>query len=83
MGRNKMFVVDSMVYNMISRSIRISSDCLGICHFPGKERNVIERNYKQYDYKWCTLVVEQLLRHCATNRKVAGSMLDGITGIFN
>jgi hypothetical protein len=52
-GRNKMFVVDSMGY-VISYSIRISSDCLGICHFPVKERNVIERNYKQYDYKWGT-----------------------------
>jgi hypothetical protein len=23
-----------------------------------------------------------LLRHCATNRKVAGSIPDGVTGIF-
>jgi hypothetical protein len=27
--------------------------------------------------------VEQLLRHCAINRKVAGSILDGITVIFH
>jgi hypothetical protein len=26
--------------------------------------------------------VAQLVRHCATNRKVAGSIPDGVTGIF-
>jgi hypothetical protein len=26
--------------------------------------------------------VAQWLRHCATNRKVAGSIPDGVTGIF-
>jgi hypothetical protein len=27
--------------------------------------------------------VAQWLRHCATNRKVAGSIPDGVTGIFH
>ena len=27
--------------------------------------------------------VAQLLRHCATNHKVAGSIPDGVTGIFH
>jgi hypothetical protein len=27
--------------------------------------------------------VAQWLRHCATNRKVAGSIPDGVIGIFN
>jgi hypothetical protein len=27
--------------------------------------------------------VAQLLRHCATNRKVAGSIPDGVIGIFH
>jgi hypothetical protein len=30
-----------------------------------------------------TLLVAQWLRHCATNRKVAGSIPDGIIGIFH
>jgi hypothetical protein len=29
------------------------------------------------------LIVAQWLRYCATNRKVAGSIPDGITGIFH
>jgi hypothetical protein len=29
------------------------------------------------------LMVAQWLRHCATNRKVAGSIPDGVTGIFH
>jgi hypothetical protein len=28
-------------------------------------------------------MVAQWLRHCATNRKVAGSIPDGVTGIFH
>jgi hypothetical protein len=28
------------------------------------------------------LMVAQWLRHCATNRKVAGSIPDGVNGIF-
>ena len=28
-------------------------------------------------------VVAQWLRHCATNRKVAGSIPDGVIGIFH
>jgi hypothetical protein len=27
--------------------------------------------------------VAQLLRHCATNRSIAGSIPDGVTGIFH
>jgi hypothetical protein len=30
-----------------------------------------------------TLLVAQWLRHCATNRKVAGSIPDGVIGIFH
>ena len=30
------------------------------------------------DTRWCTW-----LRHCATSRKVAGSIPDGVTGIFH
>ena len=36
-------------------------------------------------FKFCGLLGTQwcsLLRHCATSRKVAGSILDGFTGIF-
>jgi hypothetical protein len=30
-----------------------------------------------------TLLVAQCLSHCGTNRKVAGSFPDGVTGIFH
>jgi len=32
---------------------------------------------------FCLIAVAQLLRRCATNRKVAGSIQDGVTGIFH
>jgi hypothetical protein len=32
---------------------------------------------------WGTLLVAQWLRNCATNRKVAGSIPDGVIGIFH
>ena len=35
---------------------------------------------------WCTFVLmpySSPLRHCATGRKVAGSLPDGVTGIFH
>jgi hypothetical protein len=40
--------------------------------------------YYYYYFLWhCSpALVAQQLRHCATNRKVAGSILDGVTGIF-
>jgi uncharacterized membrane protein len=33
--------------------------------------------------KWGPLMVAQWLRYCATNRKVAGSIPDGVIGIFH
>jgi hypothetical protein len=39
-------------------------------------------NIIPYIRTWDTLLVAQWLRHCATNRKVAGSIPDSITGIF-
>jgi hypothetical protein len=33
--------------------------------------------------KWGTLLVAQWLRHCTTNRKVAGFIPDGVIGIFH
>jgi hypothetical protein len=32
---------------------------------------------------WGPLMVAQWLRHCTTNRKVAGSIPDGVIGIFH
>jgi hypothetical protein len=34
-------------------------------------------------HMWGPLMVAQLLRYCATNRKVAGSIPDGVIGIFH
>jgi hypothetical protein len=38
-------------------------------------------------YSWYSFLlvyaVAQCLRHCATNRKVAGSIPDGVTGFFH
>jgi hypothetical protein len=33
--------------------------------------------------KWTPLMVAQWLRYCATNRKVADSIPDGVIGIFH
>jgi hypothetical protein len=33
--------------------------------------------------EWGTLLVVQWLKHCATNRKVEGSIPDGVIGIFH
>jgi hypothetical protein len=35
------------------------------------------------DWTGGPLMVAQWLRYCATNRKVAGSIPDGVTGIFH
>jgi hypothetical protein len=35
------------------------------------------------DAVWGPLMVAQWLRYCATNRKVAGSIPDGVIGIFH
>jgi hypothetical protein len=32
---------------------------------------------------WGPLMVAQWLSYCATNRKIAGSIPDGVTGIFH
>jgi hypothetical protein len=40
--------------------------------------------YVLYIPEWGKLMVAQLgLRHCATNRKATGLILDGVTGIFH
>jgi hypothetical protein len=36
-----------------------------------------------YRIQWGPLLVAQWLRYCATNRKVAGSIPDGVIGIFH
>jgi hypothetical protein len=36
-----------------------------------------------YSVLWGPLMVTQWLRYCATNRKVAGSIQDGVIGIFH
>jgi hypothetical protein len=51
---------------------------------------IIINLFSSPDVEFCILhyyygghAVAQWLRHCATNRKVAGSIPDGIIGIFN
>jgi hypothetical protein len=41
------------------------------------------KQVRKVKYAWGPLMVAQWLRHCATNRKVAGSIPDGDTGIFH
>jgi hypothetical protein len=43
-----------------------------------------EMIFKEEMYKFCMYYknVSSWLRHCTTNRKVAGSIPDGVTGIF-
>jgi hypothetical protein len=36
-----------------------------------------------YSMSWGQLMVAQWLRYCATNRKVSGSIPDGVIGIFH
>jgi hypothetical protein len=43
----------------------------------------ILRNYSVTSLPVCGHAVAQWLRHCATNRKVAGSIHDGVTGNFH
>jgi hypothetical protein len=43
---------------------------------------VVNKNIHVYWTYWC-YAVAQWLRHCATNRKVAGSFTDGVTVIFH
>ena len=45
-------------------------------------RNKVPCNLVVYLFSWGTAVA-QLLRCCATNRKVAGSIPDGVIGIFH
>jgi hypothetical protein len=40
-------------------------------------------NMVLYISTWGPLIVAQWLRYCATNRKVAGSIQDGVIGIFH
>jgi hypothetical protein len=47
-----------------------------------KVNGVLINNCKTYIFDWGHAVA-QWLRHCATNRKVAGSIPDGVTGIFH
>jgi len=39
---------------------------------------VVEAVYTIRGTRWCSW-----LRHCATNRKVAGSIPDGVIGVFH
>jgi ABC-type long-subunit fatty acid transport system fused permease/ATPase subunit len=39
--------------------------------------------YTAYIFVWRPLMVAQWLRYCATNRKVAGSVQDGVIGILH
>jgi hypothetical protein len=41
------------------------------------------KNYEPLCSKCVGHAVAQLVRHCATSRKVAGSIPDGVTGIFH
>jgi hypothetical protein len=40
-------------------------------------------HFHSYTSRWGPLMVAQWLRYCATNRKVAGSIPDGVITIFH
>jgi hypothetical protein len=42
-----------------------------------------DRKIRSLNAQWGPLMVAQWLRYCATNRKVAGSITDGVIGIFH
>jgi hypothetical protein len=48
-------------------------------------KEVLQRLYEKVlsGPVWGPLMVAQWFRYCATNRKVAGSIPDGVTGIFH
>jgi hypothetical protein len=57
-------------------------------HFPVKLlmktwEHIFSYIIKRLARNWGTLPVAQWLRHCATSRKVAGWISDGVTGIFH
>jgi hypothetical protein len=49
-----------------------------ICPLKYENKKIIHKHAHFRGTRW-----RSWLRHCATNRKVAGSILDGVTGIFH
>jgi hypothetical protein len=47
------------------------------------DNKIFLRYYYTHFIYWGRLMVAQLLTYCATNRKVAGPISDGVTGIFH
>jgi hypothetical protein len=63
---------------LVSNSSELDTDVSGkpaACIFP--------TNCMSPLWLWGPLMVAQWLRYCATNRNVAGSIPDGVTGIFH
>jgi hypothetical protein len=48
----------------------------------GSNQNVCKYTHSLFRRHNCHYVVAQLIKHCATSRKVAGSIPDGAIGIF-
>jgi hypothetical protein len=44
---------------------------------------LLEVHGEYFRLTWGPLMVAQWLRYCATNRKVAGSIPEGVIGIFH
>jgi hypothetical protein len=55
----------------------------GTMHFSKRNNERLNNNTTNTVRSIGPLMVAQWLRYCATNRKVAGSIPDGITGIFH
>jgi hypothetical protein len=62
-------------------------NCLSIQRWTINQKKILPKkegkiNTLDRSVRGGTLLVAQWLRHCATNRKVAGSIPDGVTGTF-
>jgi hypothetical protein len=61
---------------ILSLFLQSTSTCFGLICSPSS-------GYMQYTSLWWRTAMAQWLRYCATNRKVAGTIPDGVIGIFH
>ena len=79
------------IFDLVTSALKIGAACS--CHMPGQQ-NLKEvhtesfvfsfhiQHCKNYTGRTVVATVAQWLRCCATNQKVAGSIPDGVIGIF-
>jgi hypothetical protein len=78
--RNKLY--NKILSNMYG--LKVDEHTIKEIKLPSKYALILLKFSTAYHPLRCgPLMVSQWLRHCATNRKVAGSIPDGVIGIFH